>query len=249
MSPTLCRYCQRPRRLQDPTCGAPHCVDRHVIEQADRAEAAEADNVIFTRGYRCDSCGHEQEADVACDACGSHGVVPFGFGDPPGFFEPEGPPDAVKDTQRLYDTAYSPGEEERRRPRPGCKHCRLLGELCGLCERLEAGELPAPSAAAERIAASTGMDPHTVALVFELERVLQRHGLARQQHALASALWRVVARHPCLRMTEDFIVGRLVLTDGGRRIAFEADVFPPRPVETVREAVRQSRSPKESDRG
>jgi hypothetical protein len=272
MSASDCPYCERrPRRLNEPTCGLPHCIDQHVSVQADRAEASEGDNVIFSRGYRCDSCGHEQEADVACEACGSHGVVPFGFAEKretcehgwdKGLVDQDGtplcdqcpkpaPPDAVADTARLYDTAVSPGEEERlreaRQPRPDCKHCRLIGELCGLCERLEMGELPEPSPTARAIAASTGLDPHTVSLVFDLERVLRRHGLARQQYALASALWRSVCQHPCLRMTEDFLVGRLTLTDGGRRVSFEADVFPPRPVESVREAIAQSRS-KEKER-
>jgi primosomal protein N' len=27
--------------------------------------------------FRCDTCGHEQEADKACEDCGSHGVIPF----------------------------------------------------------------------------------------------------------------------------------------------------------------------------
>jgi hypothetical protein len=241
MSDSDCPYCKcYARRPNEPTCGTPYCIDEHVKVQASRAEAAEADDSVLARGYRCDSCGHEQEADVACESCGSHGVVPFGYQDPP---------DAVEDTARLYDSAVSPGEEERRRPRPGCKHCRLIGELCGLCERLEQGELPEPSPAARSIAASTGLDPHTVALTIEIERVCKAHGLARTQYALASALWRSVSSHPVLRMTVDFIVGRLVLSDGGRRISFEADVFPPRPVEVVREAVAACRSAKEPSRG
>ncbi len=72
-----------------------------------------------------------------------------------------------------------------------------------------------------------GSTPHTVQLTLDIERVCRRHGLSRQQYALAAALWRSVTQHPMLRVTVDFEVGKIVLTDGGRRITFEADVFPP----------------------
>lgn len=169
-SGAICPYCEaRPKRAREFTCGTPHCIDSHVKLQASRAQAGEEPNWVMTGGYRCDSCGHEQEADVACGACGSHGVVPFGF------------------------------------------------------------EPAKPSAAAERLAATVGYDAATIDLLFAIEKVCKHHGLARTQYALASALWRSVSQHPSLQMTVDFMTQRIVLSDGGRRISFEADVFPPRP--------------------
>lgn len=63
------------------------------------------------------------------------------------FSENSGHPDAIVDTERLYESAVSPGEEERLRweaqgrkwhgpMTPGCKDCRLIGERCGKCEGL-----------------------------------------------------------------------------------------------------------------
>ena len=74
----------------------------------------------------------------------------------------------------------------------------------------------------------TGFDDETIELLRKIEKVTEGHGLGRAQRALASALWRMTNRHPCLRATVDMDPVAIVIRDGGRRITLELEVFPPK---------------------
>ena len=74
----------------------------------------------------------------------------------------------------------------------------------------------------------SGLDPQTLALVYELEQIGRSHDLARVQQALGVALWRATMRHPALAFAVDFELHMLRLCDGGQRLFFETTVFPPR---------------------
>jgi hypothetical protein len=210
----LCPYCERPRRSGEPTCGKFRCIGKHVEAQHAGALRAEHEQdlgvEIRSCGFRCDCCGHEQEADVACDACGNHGVVSFGFA-------PTKPASV-----RLPYRCGSCGHEQENDAH--CQKCNSLDVSA------RASSLPPPSGPdlVSAIAASIGVDEATVRLVFELERVLRGQPLLRQQHALASALWRTVTQNPTLASSLELFVSEIRLRDGGRRINIDADLVPPR---------------------
>ena len=73
-----------------------------------------------------------------------------------------------------------------------------------------------------------GWDEATVALIYAVEDVTRQQGLARAQQALASALWRAIARHPSFAMTADFETMEVVINEGGRALSVRVRMFPPR---------------------
>lgn len=75
-------------------------------------------------------------------------------------------------------------------------------------------------------------DADTLALIAKLEDVASGYGLQRAQRALAAALWRSTQRHPSLQACVDMDPVKLIITEGGRRIRLELEVFPPTHLDT-----------------
>mgnify|MGYP001618995509 CR=1 FL=1 len=125
-----------------------------------------------------------------------------------------------------------------------CTHCLAFQNVEGECSSCGLPEVlpvqveawgPSPvSSGAGRPAPTvsphvSGLDPATLDLLTQIERLVGNHSFARAQQALGVALWRSISRTPHYAWQTHYDLSLLQLSDGGRRLRLTAVVFPPTP--------------------